>query len=88
MLLGRGIDNPRHTSVSELPVSPGRNPDNMTAGERRGEIAGILACGMLRSIRDARRRATANRANTPDSDDSRLDLSANSPLSVAPRSAG
>ena len=69
-------------------MSPGRNPDNMTASERRAEIASILACGMLRSIRDARRLSSTNLANTPDSDDSRLDLSANSPLSVAPRPAG
>jgi len=69
-------------------VSPGRNPDNMTTSERRAEIASILASAMLHSIRDGRRRASANLANTPDSNDSRLDLSADSPLSVAPRPAG
>ena len=66
----------------------GRNPDNMTASERRAEIASILACGMLRSIGHACRRSSANLANTRDSDDSHLDLSADSPLSVAPRPAG
>ena len=65
-----------------------RNPETMTEAERRAEIASILACGMLRSIRNVRRRASANLANTSDSNDSRLDLSADSPLSVAPRPAG
>lgn len=69
-------------------MSPSRNPDNMTADERRTEIASILACGMLRSINDARYCNSTNPGNPPDYDDSGLDLSTNSPLSVAPRPAG
>ncbi len=65
-----------------------RNPDNMTANERRAEIASILAPGMLRSIRDARLNAAVDLGNPRESCDSRLDLSADSPLSVAPRPAG
>ena len=69
-------------------MGTGRNPDQMTAEQRHCEIASILATGMLRLIRDARRRALASLGNPSDSGDSRLDLSANSPLSVAPRPAG
>ena len=38
----------------------GRNPDHMTADERHDEIASILAVGMLRAIRLARRSTTAH----------------------------
>jgi len=66
----------------------GRNPDHMTAAERRDEIARILAVGMIRAVRDTRRASSAT-TNTPaESGSSRLDLCANSPLSVAPRPAG
>lgn len=66
----------------------GRNPDHMTAEERRREIAGILAAGVLRAVRQSRRRGDGDSDDLPDSRDSRLELGADSPLSVAPRSAG
>ena len=66
----------------------GRNPDQMTVEERRREIAGILAAGVLRDIRQSRRRGAADSDDLPDSRDSRLELGADSPLSVAPRPAG
>ena len=69
-------------------MRPGRNPDNMTASERRAEIARILASGMLRSVRNARLHTAVDLGNSPESCDSRLDLSADSLLSVAPRPAG
>lgn len=66
----------------------GRNPDHMTADERRDEIAGILAAGMLRAVRHARRSESAHSNASAETGLSRLDLCANSPLSVAPRPAG
>lgn len=66
----------------------GRNPDHMTTEERRREVAGILAAGVLRAIRQSRRRGGQGSDDLPDSRDSRLELGANSPLSVAPRPAG
>jgi hypothetical protein len=66
----------------------GRNPDQMTAEEQRREIAGILAAGVLRAVRQSRRSVAADLVDSSDSRDSRLELRANSPLSVAPRTAG
>ena len=66
----------------------GRNPDHMTAEERRREIAGILAAGLLRAVRQSRRSVAADLVDSSDSRDSRLELGTNSPLSVAPRPAG
>ena len=66
----------------------GRNPDHMTADERRDEIASILAVGMLRAARNARRSESAAPNDSAETGSSRLDLCANSPLSVAPRPAG
>lgn len=66
----------------------GRNPDHMSAGERRDEIARILAASMLRAVRHARRSESSPSNDSDDSGSSRLDLYANSPLSVAPRPAG
>lgn len=66
----------------------GRNPDHMTADERYREIAGILAAGVLRAVRQSRRRGDTHSDDLPDSRDSRLELGADSPLSVAPRPAG
>lgn len=65
-----------------------RNPKSMTAGERRDEIAAILAGGLLRAFRDDRRAVVPADAEVEESGPIRLDLSANSPLSVAPRPAG
>ena len=66
----------------------GRNPDHMTTDERRREIAGILAAAVLRAVRQSRRRGDADSDDLPDSCDSRLELGADSPLSMAPRPAG
>ncbi len=66
----------------------GRNPDYMTTDERRREIASILAAGVLRTVRESRRSSSAIADAPTDSAASRLDLCANSPLSVAPRPAG
>ena len=66
----------------------GRNLDHMTPEERRREIASILAAGVLRAVRQSRRRGDADSGDLPDSRDSRLELGADSPLSVAPRPAG
>ena len=65
-----------------------RKPETMTETERRRELTSIFARGLLRSIRHAR--ACHTRAAEKDSEagDTGLDLSANSPLSVAPRPAG
>ena len=66
----------------------GRNPDHMTADDRRAEIASILAAGMLRAIRHARRSESANSNNSVETGPRRLELCANAPLSVAARPAG
>lgn len=66
----------------------GRNPDHMTAHDRRAEIASIIAAGVLRAVRQSRRCGSADSNDSAETDASRLDLSANSPLSVAPRPAG
>ena len=66
----------------------GRNPDHMTAEERRREITGILAAAVLRAVRQSQCRGGEGSDDLPDSRDSRLELGANSPLSVAPRPAG
>jgi len=66
----------------------GRNPDQMTAEERRREISGILAAGVLHAVRQSRRRGGEGSDDSSDSRDSRLELGADSPLSVAPRTAG
>ena len=45
----------------------GRNPDHMTDEERRAEIARILADGMLRAVRHARRSESANSNDSAES---------------------
>ena len=55
----------------------GLNPDHMTAEERRREIAGILAAGVLRAVRQSRRSGGADSDDSSDSRDSRLELGAN-----------
>ena len=94
--IARGIGNPRREHsfcVLRLPcrnrvMDVAREPETMTETERRRELASIFARGLLRSIRHAR--ACNTRAAEKDSEagDTGLDLSANSPLSVAPRPAG
>ena len=69
-------------------MNPSRNPDTMTATERRTEIASILATGLMRSVRVARSRTSVVAEKVSEAGEFGLDLSANSPLSVAPRPAG
>lgn len=66
----------------------GRNPDHMTANERRAEIAGNLAVSVLRAVRQSQRCGSADSNDSTESSASRLDLCAHSPLSVASRPAG
>ena len=68
----------------------GRNPDHMTADERRREIVGILAAGVLRAVRQSRRRGDADSDDLPDSRDIRLELGrpqvgTSAPVRGAPR---
>jgi hypothetical protein len=35
-------------------MNSNHNPETMTADERRAEVAGLLARGLLRAVRDAR----------------------------------
>lgn len=65
-----------------------REPETMNEAERRRELASILARGLLRSIRHARSCRVRAIEKVSEAGDSGLDLSANSPLSVAPRPAG
>ena len=65
-----------------------RNPESMTADERRQEVASILALGLLRRVR------TAKSAESPPSETSSkvsrngLDVPSETRLSVAQRPAG
>ena len=60
-----------------------RSHHHMTAEERRREIAGILAAGVLHPMRQPRRSVAPDSTNSSDARDSRAELGANSPLSVA-----
>jgi len=65
-----------------------RNPESMTADERRDEVASILARGMVRAVRLARAR-TSPVGEDPEKDGGTcLELSEEPRLSVAPRPAG
>ena len=63
-------------------------PESMTEVERRGELASILARGLLRSIRHARSCRVCAIEKVPEAGDGGLDLSANSQVAQAPRPAG
>lgn len=65
-----------------------RNPETMTVAERRGEVARILARGLVRSVRNAKSGTSLAVQKVSESGDSGLDLPTDSPLSVAPRPAG
>lgn len=69
-------------------VDTTRNPESMTANERRAEIASIMARGVVRAVRRARLGTSSASEPGPDSSDRGLDLCADLPLSVAPRPAG
>lgn len=65
----------------------GRNPDTMTAQERREEIVGILARALVHVIRQSRARL-ARRPAEDETPGTCLDLPGDLPLSVAPPPAG
>ena len=64
------------------------DPGRMTPYGYDREIASILEAGVLRAVRQSRRRGAVDLGDSADSLDSRLVLGAKSLLSVAPRSAG
>lgn len=61
-----------------------RDPETMTADERRDEVASILACGLVRAVGAARARAGIR----PDCGQTCLELSGDPRLSEAPRPGG
>jgi len=65
-----------------------RDPETMTPGERRGEIAAILAGGLVRAVRASREWAPESAEISPEPAPSGLDLSPDLRLSVAQRPAG
>jgi len=66
-------------------MNSNRNPETMTADERRAEIAGLLACGMLRAVRNGRSRTSSAGEKVSESAATCLDSSGDLPLSVAQR---
>lgn len=65
-----------------------RNPETMTADERRAEVACILARGLVRAVRDARARVPQSAGISTEPAVTRLDSPAELRLSVAPRPHG
>jgi hypothetical protein len=65
-----------------------RDPDTMTAAERRAEAASIFARGMVRAVREARARTAQSAEIQPEPAPPRLDSPAELRLSVAPRPRG
>ena len=65
-----------------------RDPESMTADERRDEVAGILAAGLLRRVRQVEMgRFDAGEISAPKSRNG-LDLPSETRLSVSQRPAG
>ncbi len=65
-----------------------RDPETMTADERRLEVASILAAGLLRCVRQEKTATSdASQASSPGPQIG-LDLSSETRLSVAQRPAG
>lgn len=65
-----------------------RDPETMTADERRQEVASILAAGLLRRIRTSRTAPSDAAPESPPGDQIGLDLPSETRLSVAERPAG
>lgn len=65
-----------------------RDPENMTAEERRLEVAGILAGGLLRRIRKAETANPDARQESSPGQKTSLDLPPKTRLSVAQRPTG
>jgi len=68
-------------------MNSNRNPETMTAEERRSEVADLLASGLLRAVRNARSRTSSVSEKVSDSAETCLDSSGDLPLSVAQRPA-
>ena len=64
------------------------DPESMTAEERRREVAAILANGLLRRLRMAKSAASSPSKTVSKRSRSRLELPAETRLSVAQRPAG
>jgi len=65
-----------------------RNPEAMTADERRAEVASILAHGLIRSVRMARARTSSPEKILPESRQHGLELCGDPSVTVAQRAAG
>lgn len=65
-----------------------RDPESMTSDERRREVAGILAQGLVRCVRASRAGDSATIDASAEDSQIPLDLPAETRLSVAPRPAG
>jgi hypothetical protein len=68
-------------------MNSNHNLETMTADERRAEVAGLLARGLLRAIRNARARTSSAGEKVSESGETCLDSSGDLPLSVARRPA-
>lgn len=64
------------------------DPETMTAQERRQEVAGILAAGLLRHVRMARKLQSSPAKTVSKTTKSSLDVHAKARLSVAQVPAG
>jgi hypothetical protein len=65
-----------------------RDPESMTADERRTEVASILAAGLLRRVRHLKASNPEARQTIPSGPQIGLDLPSETRLSVAQRPAG
>ena len=65
-----------------------RNPESMTADERRQEVAAILAGGLLRYLRAARSAQSPPPETSSEARRNGLDVRSETRLSVAQRPAG
>lgn len=65
-----------------------RDPETMTADERRAEVAATLACGLLRAVRETRARISQSAQIPARGGAACLDSPAEVRLSVAPRPHG
>ena len=65
-----------------------RNPDTMTADERRDEIAGILARGLSRALQAIAAADLGNDENLDEDGETYLELPGDQGISVSPRSGG
>jgi len=71
-----------------MPADSTRDPESMTADERRDEVASILARGLVRSVMANRARTSRASVNLADCARTCLELPGDLPLSVAPRPGG